>query len=166
MPVIFKETLPLSSVYRTMTMLSPPVTDFFWLPLVTGVLLVTQVFLHTAGTGAGRQVSESSFPSLCPWEVKFSPGALVHSPRASFTAALGGFSAPVKPWEASVFFSDSGDLPFPRPSFCGVSTKDRRGIKMHLIKRTFQVQGTKSRQIAGQGRRGTSFCRCPERAHV
>lgn len=37
---------------------------------------------------------------------------------------------------------------------------------MHLIKRTFQVQETKSRQIIGQGELATSFHRCLDGTHV
>lgn len=162
LPAIFKEKLLLSSTYGTMTMLLPLVVRFFGLRLVTSVLLRTQVFLPTV-----VHVGEPSFPSLCPWERKFSSSAVIQIPQASFAGVLGGSSTPLKPPKRPQ--SELVTLeapPPPRLSLYGVSTKERRGIKMHLIKITFQVQGTKSRQIPGQGRLTTSFCRCLERAHL
>lgn len=144
MPVIFKETLLLSSAHRTMTLLPPPALASSWLRWGTRVLLVTQVFPRS-WRGPGRHVSEPSFPTLCPWEATFSPGAPVVfscSPRWVLSAP----EAPEGP--PPVFFRDSGDLPSRRPSFCGVFTKDRRGLNRHLM--IFQVPGTKSRQTAGQ----------------
>lgn len=163
LPVILKETLLLSSAYRTMTMFPPLVTDFFWFRLVTGVFLGTQVSLHGGGEVGGCQwiftpilgPLGGQIPACRPHPepsgiFRWSPRRLLRT-----TQAL---------QEASVWVSDSGDLTSPRLSLCDVSTKARRGIKMHLIKITFQVQGTKSRQITGQGRLAPSFCKCLERA--
>lgn len=87
-------------------------------------------------------------PILVPWGGEVLPAALTWIPQASFVGMPGGSSVPPKPPRRpqSELLTLEAPPP-PRPSVCSVSTKEKRGIKMHLIKITSQVQGTKSRQI-------------------
>lgn len=60
---------------------SPLAVDFFWLIIVTGVLLGIQGFLPTVGTVVFLLI-------LCPWVGESLPGPLTQTPQASFAGAL------------------------------------------------------------------------------